>query len=317
MASQGTEYIVSSPGTGALADGEIIRRWSSLEWDIRQWALRHEHAVTIPSSGRESSPLNVQAAIWHTLVNHLLPTTTKPQGTVSWDVKSGTVKDLKKKAQLFVQAEKSWVAHTASPGCLAPLAPRKDEIEQKVNQLRTHSAAFLLLLKGDNSNLNKTAIRSLEEIFRAAIQLQIDLALQMPWWYCEYPQAQTDSGASKVVGTNVMKFNPEFMATPSNAAPPSKGRGDTVTLVVSPALIKRGDHPPRGQDANIRRVVEKSQVVCGKPRAVIKPSRTGKPAGAAPPPPPPREIWDESDSDEDPDEPLPRKGFGSIFSWLF
>ncbi|KAK4169931.1 hypothetical protein QBC43DRAFT_173354, partial [Cladorrhinum sp. PSN259] len=102
---------------------------------------------------------------------------------------------------------------------------------------------------------NSSASQELEMIFRKAIQLQVDFARQTPWWYCEYP----DSGTQR--RRDGMQFNSNTMAIPRNHTSSSKARAKTVTLMISPALIKRGD--PRGRSTQPIKVISKSQVVCG------------------------------------------------------
>ncbi|KAK4220945.1 hypothetical protein QBC38DRAFT_323772, partial [Podospora fimiseda] len=93
----------------------------------------------------------------------------------------------------------------------------------------------------------------LDEIFKTAIQLQIDLALQTPWWYCDFPNINSIDGT---------RFNSTTMTTPANVPPPNRLRGgDIVTLVVSPALIKRGDS--RGENLGVVRVIAKAEIICG------------------------------------------------------
>ncbi|KAK4226707.1 hypothetical protein QBC38DRAFT_528153 [Podospora fimiseda] len=308
MATPNTAQIITSSAAGALSEAEITRRWSSLTWEIKQWVHRHEKSASITSSDQQTSSLTLQAIIWRTLIQHLLSTASNPHGKISWDVNSGIVKDQSNKAQFFSKVNPSWVTSSTSVTLdntmtMIPFNPNKTQIDQKITQLRT--------LTRDEINIrtdDKLAIRGLDDIFRKAVQFQIDLALQSAWWYCEYPVADTHGK---------IQFDSETMITTNQEV--KVGKGKTVVLVVSPAFIRRGD--AEGKDGNAIKVIEKGMVVCGKPGGtkvtMVVRKRAVMPGGFS--------LWEggqKSDDDEENFEgnkvdELPKRRFTSWLDWLF
>ncbi|KAK4199948.1 hypothetical protein QBC40DRAFT_327739, partial [Triangularia verruculosa] len=164
---------------------------------------------------------------------------------ILWGEQSpGEFKDLSAKAEKLSVIIVSWKQHT--PQLLVPLAPSSGEIEFAVEKLHQELENFLKPLTFTDEG------RELRRIFTDAVSFQADLALQTAWWYCDQPGL--DRG-SPPFGTT---FNDVTMTAQMKDTNFAAG---SVTLTISPALIKRGNS--HGDDFSSERVVCQSEVLRG------------------------------------------------------